>query len=137
MEEAPLGLTTDGRGLFVEDHALAALRQLKARNPSMNTIFYHDSGRMWTNDQPDASQCPSNAKRVALKKATFWNPTVYRADDAIVREHPEWLLRNSSGHYAWDTYQNNHVYDHSQPAMQARWAEICLNATLSGAADGW
>ena len=59
-----------------------------------------------------------------------------RADNAIVAEHPGWLLRNSSGHYAWDTYQNNHIYDHSQPAMQARWAEICLNATLSGAADG-
>ena len=51
---------------------------------------------MWTNDQPDASQCPSNAKRVALKKATFWNPTVYRADDAIVAQHPEWPVLSQS-----------------------------------------
>ena len=49
-EEAPLGATPDARGLFVEDHAVAALRQLKQRNPNVSTIFYHDSGRMWTND---------------------------------------------------------------------------------------
>ena len=52
-EEAPLGLTADARGLFVEDHTIAALRQLKSRNPNMATIFYHDSARMWTNDQID------------------------------------------------------------------------------------
>ena len=51
VEEAPVGLTADGTGKFVEDHTLAALKQLKERNPKITTIFYHDTGRMWTNDQ--------------------------------------------------------------------------------------
>ena len=53
VEEAPLGLTADARGKFVEDNTAAALMQLKSRNPNMSTIFYHDSARMWTNDQID------------------------------------------------------------------------------------
>ena len=40
-EEAPVGSTVDARGLYVEDHTLAALRQLKDRNPNISTIFYH------------------------------------------------------------------------------------------------
>ena len=35
--------------------------------------------------------------RVPPKPTRYWNPTVYRADDAIVWEHPEYLLRNTSG----------------------------------------
>jgi hypothetical protein len=63
-------------------------------------------------------------------------PRRYRFDDALVRDHPEFLLRNSSGRFVYDTYQNNHVYDHSHPAVPALWASLCLNVTRSGVADG-
>ena len=46
------------------------------------------------------------------------------------------LLHNSSGQFVWDNYANNHIYDHSNVAVQEYWMEICLNATNSGAADG-
>jgi hypothetical protein len=129
-EEAPFSSTPDARGLYVEDHTLAALRQLKRRNPNISTIFYHDSGRMWTNDQI------ANWGRVGPQTSKYWNPTVYRADNYIVGAQPTWLLRNSSDQFVWDHYANNHVYDHSQPDVQNYWMEICLNATNSGAADG-
>jgi hypothetical protein len=129
-EEAPVGLTTDADGTFVEDHTLAAMKQLKARNPNISTIFYHDSARMWTNDQVDAwGRTPKQAVR-------YWNPTVYRVDDAIVEQHPEWTLKNRSGGFVWDNYANNHIYNFVEPDVQRLWAEVCINATLSGAADG-
>lgn len=129
-EEAPMGTTADARGLYVEDHTTAALRQLKARNPNISTIFYHDSARMWTNDQID------NFGRVPKQTVKFWNPTVFRTDDGIVADHPELLLRNATGGFVWDNYANNHVYDHSQEMARQIWVDVCLNVTLSGAADG-
>lgn len=65
VEEAPRGATRDGTGVYVEERAVAALKQLKQRNANMSTIFYHDSGRMWTGDQisshgrigPQRSRC--------------------------------------------------------------------------------
>ena len=85
---------------------------------------------MWTNDQI------GGWGRTPDQDVKLWNPTVYRADNYIVDEHPEWLLHNSSNQYVWDNYANNHIYDHSQPEVQAYWMEICLNATNSGVADG-
>ena len=129
-EEAPLGATRDARGLYVEDHAIAALRQLKARNPEMAGLLYHDSARMWTGDQIDAQG------RIGPQSSRRWNPTVFRADDAVVKTHPQWLLRNSTGGIVWDYYANNHIYDFSQPGMWSYWAEVCLNATATGVVDG-
>jgi len=129
-EEAPLGATADARGLFVEDHAIAALRQIKARNASVATIFYRDSARMWTNDQP------SGWGRVPPQPRRLWNPTVFSADNAIASMHPEWLLRNRSGEPVYDSYQNNHVYNHADAGAVQAWVDICLRAALSGAADG-
>eukprot|EP01050_Picozoa_sp_SAG11_P003464 SAG11_NODE_196_length_12778_cov_6.887767_4_plen_152_part_00 len=90
VEEAPLGLTAHATGQFVEDHTVAALQQLKRRNPNITTIFYHDTGRMWTNDQPSAGHGAPASGRVPAQNTRSWNPTVYRADNAIVRDHPEW-----------------------------------------------
>ena len=67
----------------MEDHTIAALRQLKQRNPNISTIFYHDSGRMWTNDQIGAWG------RTGAQSTKLWNPTVYRADNRLVDEHPD------------------------------------------------
>ena len=44
VEEAPIGLTDAATGLYVEDHAVAALQQLKRRNPKITTIFYGGPG---------------------------------------------------------------------------------------------
>ena len=124
-----MGLTANARGLYMEDHAVAACRQLKTRNRNTTTIFYHDSANMWTNDQP------AGFGRIG-QQPRFWNPTVLRADDDVVAHHPEWLLRNSSGGFVFDHYANNHVLDHSCDAAQRRWVEVCVNATRSGAVDG-
>ena len=129
-EEGPIGLTPHTSGLYVEDHAIAALRQIKQRSAGKTaTIFYHDSGRMWTNDQP------SGMGRVPVSAAN-WNPTVYRFDDQMCKQTPRYCLHNSSGGFAFDFYANNHVYDHSQPEVPELWASLCLNVTRSGAADG-
>lgn len=129
-EEGPKGLTTAMTGLYVEDHAIAALRQIKEGSKGKTaTIFYHDSGRMWTNDQP------SGFGRVA-PSPPLWNPTVYRFDDSMQQSTPEFLLHNSTGGFAYDTYANNHIYDHSHPDVPALWASLCLNVTRSGVADG-
>ena len=111
VEEAPIGLTDAATGLYVEDHAVAALQQLKRRNPKIATIFYHDSGRMWTNDQPDAMG------RVPKMPRKYWNPTVYRADNYLVSHHAEWMLKNVSGVFAYDHCANNHVYDHGESGV--------------------
>ena len=70
-EEGPMGPTPATTGQYVEDHAMAALRQIKERSGGKAaTIFYHDSGRMWTNDQP------SGMGRVPPQSSAYWNPTV-------------------------------------------------------------
>lgn len=130
-EEGPSGLTPTATGRYVEDHAIAALAQIKARSRGKTaTIFYHDSGRMWTNDQP------SGMGRVPPQPSRYWNPTVYRFDDEIIKAHPEYCLHNRSGGFAYDSYANNHVYDHSRPGVPEAWASLCLNVTRSGVADG-
>jgi hypothetical protein len=136
VEEAPLGLTAHATGKYVEDHTIAALKQLKQRNPNITTIFYHDTARMWTNDQPSAGAGAPDSGRVPPQNTRYWNPTVYRADNAVVNDHPAWLLTNNTSGYVYDHYANNHVYDMSQTAVQEYWMSICLNATNSGAADG-
>ena len=50
-EEGPVGRTNWTNGLYADDHLIAGCKQLKARNPRIACIFYHDSERMWTNDQ--------------------------------------------------------------------------------------
>ena len=130
VEEAPVGLTDAATGLYVEDHAIAALRQLKRRNPKLAAIFYHDSGRMWTNDQPDSMG------RVPKMPRKYWNPTVYRADNYLVSHRPEWLLKNVSEGFVYDHYANNHIYDHGKPGVPEWWGSVCLNVTATGVADG-
>ena len=91
---------------------------------------------MWTNDQPSAGHGAPDSGRVPPQSTKYWNPTVYRADNAIVRNNPEWLLKNNTSGYVYDHYANNHIYDHSKQAVQDYWIEICLNATATGWADG-
>ena len=70
VEEAPIGLTAHATGKFVEDHTIAALKQLKQRNPNITTIFYHDTGRMWTNDQPSAGHGAPDSGRVPAQNVS-------------------------------------------------------------------
>ena len=76
------GATSAATGRFVEDHAVAALRQIKRRNANVSTVLYHDSMRMWTNDQV------AGIGRIGPQRARLWNPTVFAADDRVVSEHP-------------------------------------------------
>jgi hypothetical protein len=50
-EEGPVGETNWTSGKFADNHLIAGCKQLKLRNPQITCIFYHDSERMWTNDQ--------------------------------------------------------------------------------------
>lgn len=129
VEEAPIGLTPSATGLYVEDHLIAACKQLKERNQNLTTIFYTDSANMWTQDQI------SGWGRIGPQQM-YWNPCVLRADNEIVSFHPEWLLRNSSGGQVWDHYANNHILDHSHEKAQQAWVDVCVNATRSGFVDG-
>ena len=130
VESAPLGLTADATGRYAEDHIRVALQQLKERNPNVSTLAYHDSNLMWTNDQV------ASWGRTGPKVFDNWNPTVYGLDDTIVANHPNWCLHNTSSKFVWDSYANNHVYDHTFPEVRAAWVEYCLNLTRSGVADG-
>ena len=141
-EEGPAGRTNWSHGQYADDHLIAGCKQLKQRNPRLACIFYHDSERMWTNDQafdvspgrflpPGATPGPGKTGHPAQN----WNPTVFSGDDMIIRDHPDWALHNASGAYSVNGYAHNHVFDHRTPAANV-WIETCLNATRSGFVDG-
>jgi hypothetical protein len=90
----------------MEQTQLSQFALLKAFNPNISTIFYHDSARAWT--LPNAINV-SNA-----------------LDELILSSHPSWYLTNTSGAFAidpyepgWDAYDGGkngccEVYDHRQ-----------------------
>ena len=91
----------------MEDHAVAACRQLKTRNRNTTTIFYHDSANMWTNDQP------AGFGRIG-QQPRFWNPTVLRADEGGLHSralsHPCVARRT----------RNVRRHHHAKPSLTAR-----------------
>jgi len=102
----------------MEQTQLDQFKLLKALNPNISTIFYHDSARAWT--LPNAINV-SNA-----------------LDEKILRAHPDWYLRNLSGSFAIDPYEPGweaydgakggccEVYDLRQPEVRKAWMGMGL-----------
>merc|ERR1719174_1193011 len=54
----------------------------------------------------------------------------------FLETHPEYLLKNSSGYPALETWSHCHIHDFTKEWARSFWTEMCLNMTASGVIDG-
>ena len=101
----------------------AALKKLR---PSISVITWFDSLRVYSNRTLNPS-----ARDLAEQFCVNNDVSPFLEAHAA-----EYLLHNSSGGLALESYCNFHVYDHTRPSVRAFWRAACLNATASGLVDG-
>lgn len=97
---------------------LAAAAQLKAARPDMAIATWFDSLRIY-------SQRTMNPDILDIE----WQSCVRNAHTPFLESHPSYLLHNTSGQPALESYLHAHVYDHTQQAVRDFWRDACLNMT--------
>ncbi len=109
-----------------QDGTLAAAAKLKALAPTIWIASWLDSLRIY---EPIKSLNPDFKD---LVNQACVRPGASRFLDT----HPSYLLPNTSGLPAQESYINAHVYDHRQVEVRALWRAVCLNLTATGLIDG-
>lgn len=109
-----------------QDGTLATAAKLKALAPTIWVAAWLDSLRVYEAIHalnPDYKDLSHQA-------------CVRPAASAFLDTHPGFLLPNSSGLPAQESYLNAHVFDHRRPEVRALWRDVCLNLTATGLVDG-
>lgn len=109
-----------------EDATLATAAQLKSIDPTIFIVSWLDSLRIY-----EAVKSLNPAYRDLSYQAC-----VRTSQSVFLDTHPAFLLPNSTGQPALETYLNAHVYDHRSPAVRDLWRDVCLNMTATGLVDG-
>jgi hypothetical protein len=111
--------------MYEEEAWVVAARQIKARSPNTTVVVWLDSFRIYTADKelnPDlGSPCTTGHFRPARFLETH-------ADT--------FLLQNTSGQPALESWSRCHIFDHTRPAARDYWRDMCLAMTASGVIDG-
>lgn len=107
----------DGTSRYAEERIFEQIRAVKARDPTISTVFYMNSVLDWY---------------------------FYEMHQEFLKK-PQWWLHVSQTGKPFYTGGDSHfnppkkgmlVFDHSQPEVQSWWAGVCLNATKGGYVDG-
>lgn len=109
-----------------QDGTLAAAKKLKALNSSIWIASWLDSLRIYEAIHalnPDY-------------KDTMYQACVRPELSGFLDTHPAYLLPNTSGLPALESYIHAHVFDHRAPEVRALWRDVCLNLTATGLIDG-
>ena len=122
--------------LWQDEATLAAARQVKQANPNASVIIWLDTELIYTGWNWPEGKGPHQVNH------TF-NPDAHKCGQAhfrpaeFVEQHPDFLLKNTSGLPALESWSGCHVYDHTQQQVRDYWRdEVCLKNTASGVIDG-
>ncbi|XP_065182468.1 uncharacterized protein LOC135813184 [Sycon ciliatum] len=110
---------------YEDDAMLAAAKQIKTANPEINVNVWFDSFRIYSNKSLNPSAI-DNANQFCIRSR----------HSEFLESHVDYLLRNTSGDLAIESYCHLHVYDYVKPYVQEYWTQMCLNMTKSGYVDG-
>eukprot|EP01046_Picozoa_sp_COSAG06_P057103 COSAG06_NODE_11022_length_1580_cov_3.465226_1_plen_326_part_10 len=110
--------------MYEEDAWVVAAKQIKQLNPNITVIVWLDSFRIYTDDyrlNPDlGSSCTTGHFRPAV----------------FLETHQEYLLKNTTGQPALESWSKCHIFDHRKEIARNYWRDMCLGMTGSGVIDG-
>lgn len=110
--------------IYEEDAWVVAATQIKKRNPNITVVVWLDSFRIYTADHrlnPDLGKACTTGH---FRPAEF------------LETHPEYLLKNTSGLPALESWSKCHIFDHTKQIARDYWRDMCLRMTASGVIDG-
>jgi hypothetical protein len=124
---------------YWEDDAwISAAKQIKAVNPTASIAVWMDTMLIYTGWSwpPPSRYTDENLNRT-------WNPDIsvpcstgYFRPAEFLEQHPDFLLKNTSGLPALESWSHCHVYDYTEERVREYWKELCLNMTKTGWIDG-
>lgn len=122
--------------LWEEDAWLAAATQVKQASPNTSVVVWMDSTNVYTgwNWPSDASLGFNTSLNPDVKKGCTKGH--FRPAEFLESHASTYLLQNSSGQTAVESWSGCHIYDHSKPTVRDYWRDMCLNMTSSGVIDG-
>jgi hypothetical protein len=95
--------------MYEEDAWVVAAKQIKKRNPNTTVIVWLDSFRIYTADKnlnPDLGKACTTGH---FRPAQF------------LEAHSEYLLKNTSGKPALESWSKCHIFDHTKEVARNYW----------------
>jgi hypothetical protein len=112
--------------MYEEDAWVFSAKQIKKRNPNTSVIVWLDSFRIYTADKNLNPDLGSACKTGHFRPAQF------------LETHPEYLLKNTSGQPALESWSKCHIFDHSKEVSRStalsdllRLALTCFDSLLT------
>mmetsp|Transcript_55665 Transcript_55665/g.82812 ORF Transcript_55665/g.82812 Transcript_55665/m.82812 type:complete len:390 (+) Transcript_55665:68-1237(+) len=103
---------------YAEDHIITQLAAVKARDPTIQTVFYMNSVLNWFFYA--LAKEYENIPAYWLYDSTTHKPVRSKGDRAFQPQPSEGML----------------VFNHAIPAVRSLWKDVCYNAVNSGVVDG-
>jgi hypothetical protein len=111
-----------------------AATQIKTASPNTTVIVWLDSFRIYTANTSLNPDLKSACTTGHFAPAEFLE-TGGRMDGKL-NPHSPYLLKNSSGLPALESWSGCHIFDNSKAVARDYWTQMCLNLTASGVIDG-
>jgi len=103
---------------------VVAAKQIKQRSPKTTVVVWFDSLRIYTKDKTLNPDLKGPCTTGNLGASQF------------LETHPDYLLKNTSGLPALESWSHCHILDFTKPIARDFWMQMCLNVTASGVVDG-
>lgn len=118
-----------------EEQAWAvASKQIKARNPKICVVVWLDSFRIYTANKNLNPDLKGTCTTGHFQPAEFLETN--GAMDGKLNPKSVYLLKNSSGLPALESWSGCHIFDHTMEIARNFWTEMCLKITRGGTVDG-
>ena len=127
--------------VWQEDAWIAAATQIKEKSPNTSVVVWMDTVLIYTGwfwpPKKWHKHTPRPVNRTLNPSAGYSCTTGHFRAAEFLETHPEdFLLYNSSGLPAVESWSGCHVFDHTKPHVRQYWMDMCLNLTASGVIDG-
>lgn len=122
-----------GKRAFIwqEDAWVASAKQIHAANPDASVVAWMDTMLIYTGWRVDGNaSAPIN--HTLNPNAAAACATGHFRPAELIEQHPELLVKNTSGELAITHYGGCHVYDHAQASVRQYWRDNCLKMTAAG-----
>lgn len=121
-----------------EDAWVSAAKQIKEVNPNASIAVWMDTMLIYTGWSwpPPSKYTDENINRTLNPDINIPCSGGYFRPSEFLEQNPSYLLMNSSGLPALESWAHCHVYDHTKDYVREYWKEMCLNFTATGLIDG-
>lgn len=145
FDEDPCANSSNISNIFYwEDEAwISAAKQIKAVHPTASIAVWMDTMLIYTGWSwpPPNKYTDDNLNRtlnpdIAVPCSTgYFRPAEF-LESSLSDDDDSYLLVNTSGLPALESWSHCHVYDHTKAKVREYWKEMCLNLTATGLIDG-